>query len=146
MIRVAVRLRVEAEVRPTEDLEKVRRAILNIFSIESFRIAETGEYKILIGESESIASLLKLREMIVRGRIADTARRVIARSSAERYVSFKINKQAAFAGKLSFIEDDAESSLGPINIFIEVRDSKELIDWLAPNTYEKAMMRMPRDL
>lgn len=143
---IAMRLRVEAEVRPTEDLEKVKKAIRNIFGIESFRVSEAGGYKILIGESGSIASLVKLREMIVRERIADTARRVIMRNSTEKYVSFKINKQAAFAGKLSFVEDDRESSLGPINVFIEVRDSRELIDWLAPNTYEKTLIEMPRDL
>ncbi|GAY26623.1 hypothetical protein ATG_18270 [Desulfurococcaceae archaeon AG1] len=141
-----MRLRVEAEVRPTEDLEKVRKAILNIFNIEDFRVVDAGEYRVLVGESGSITSLLKLRELIVRGKIADTARRIIAKNSTERYVSFKINKQAAFAGKLSFVEDDRESSLGPINVFIEARDSKELIDWLAPNTHEKAMMEMPRDL
>ena len=141
-----MRLRVEAEVRPTEDLEKVRKAILNIFSIEDFRVVEVGEYKVLVGESGSITSLLKLREMIVRGKIADTARRIIAKNSTERHISFKINKQAAFAGKLSFVEDDRESSLGPISVFIESRDSKELIDWLAPNTQEKVMMEMPRDL
>ncbi|MEM0439590.1 MAG: RNA-binding domain-containing protein [Sulfolobales archaeon] len=141
-----MRLRVEAEVRPTEDLEKVRKAILNIFNIEGFRVVDAGEYRVLVGESGSITSLLKLREMIVRGKIADTARRIIAKNSSEKYVSFKINKQAAFAGKLSFVEDDRESSLGPINVFIEARDSKELIDWLAPNTHEKAMMEMPRDL
>lgn len=141
-----MRLRVEAEVRPTEDLEKVKRAIQNIFNIESFRVAEAGEYRVLVGESGSIASLIKLREMIVRERIADTARRIIMRGSAEKYLSFKINKQAAFAGKLSFVEDDRESSLGPINVFIETRDARELIDWLAPNTYEKTLMEMPRDL
>lgn len=141
-----MRLRVEAEVRPTEDLEKVRKAIQNIFNVENLRVAEAGEYKILVGESGSITSLIKLREMIIRERIADTARRIIMRNSAERYVSFKINKQAAFAGKLSFVEDDRESSLGPINIFIEARDIKELIDWLAPNTYEKTLMEIPKDL
>ncbi|MEM2553646.1 MAG: RNA-binding domain-containing protein [Sulfolobales archaeon] len=141
-----MRLRVEAEVRPTEDLEKVRKAILNIFNIEDFRVVDAGEYRVLVGESGSISSLLKLREMIVRGKIADTARRIIAKNSTEEYISFKINKQAAFAGKLSFVEDDRESSLGPINVFIEARDSKELIDWLAPNTLEKAMMEIPRDL
>ncbi|MEM2202967.1 MAG: RNA-binding domain-containing protein [Sulfolobales archaeon] len=141
-----MRLRVEAEVRPTEDLEKVRKAILNIFNIEDFRVVDAGEYRVLVGESGSISSLLKLREMIVRGKIADTARRIIAKNSTEEYISFKINKQAAFAGKLSFVEDDRESSLGPINVFIEARDSKELIDWLAPNTHEKAMMEIPRDL
>lgn len=141
-----MRIRVEVEIRPTEDEDKVRRAVSQIFDLESYRISDAGNYRVLIGESSSISSLLRMREIIVRERIADTARRIMGRGSTDRYVSFKLNKQAAYAGKLSFVEEDHESSLGPINVFIEARDAKELIDWLAPNTYEKVMKEIPRDL
>lgn len=141
-----MRIRVEVEIRPTEDEDKVRRAVSQIFELESYRISDAGDYRILIGESSSILSLLRMREIIVRERIADTARRIMSRGTTDRYVSFKLNKQAAYAGKLSFVEEDHESSLGPINVFIEARDAKELIDWLAPNTYEKVMREIPRDL
>jgi len=137
---------VEAEVRPTEDIEKVRKAISNLFNLESYRVADAGSYKVLIGESSSIASLLKIREIIVRERIADTARRIMSRNAVDRYLSFKINKQAAYAGKLSFVEEDRESSLGPINVFIETSDVKKLLDWLAPNTPEKLSSEAPKDL
>jgi len=141
-----MRIRVEVEIRPTEDEDKVRRAVSQIFELESYRISDAGDYRILIGESGSISSLLRMREIIIRERIADTARRIMSRGTIDRYVSFKLNKQAAYAGKLSFVEEDHESSLGPINVFIEARDAKELIDWLAPNTYEKVMREIPRDL
>ncbi|MEM4970586.1 MAG: RNA-binding domain-containing protein [Sulfolobales archaeon] len=141
-----MRIRVEAEVRPTEDIEKVRKALSNLFNLESYRVAEVGTYKVIIGESSSITSLLKIREIIVRERIADTARRIFSRSAVDKYLSFKINKQAAYAGKLSFVEEDRESSMGPINVFIEAKDIKKLIDWLAPNTPEKIASEVPKDL
>ncbi|MDT7889350.1 MAG: RNA-binding domain-containing protein [Desulfurococcales archaeon] len=141
-----MKVRVEAEVRPTENIEKVRKAISNLFSLESYRVADLGSYKVIIGESSSIASLIKIREIIVREKIADTARRIMGKGAADRYISFKVNKQAAYAGKLSFVEDDRESSMGPINVFIEAKDAKKLIDWLAPNTPEKVASEVPRDL
>ncbi len=141
-----MRVRVEAEVRPTEDIEKVRKALSNLFNLESYRVAEVGTYKVIIGESSSITSLLKIREIIIREKIADTARRILSRGAVDKYLSFKINKQAAYAGKLSFVEEDRESSMGPINVFIEASDVKTLINWLAPNTPEKVVSEMPRDL
>ncbi len=141
-----MRVRVEAEVRPTEDIEKVKKALSNLFNLESYRVAEVGTYKVIIGESSSIISLLKIREIIVRERIADTVRRILSRGTVDKYLSFKINKQAAYVGKLSLVEEDRESSMGPINVFIEASDVKRLIDWLAPNTPEKVASEVPKDL
>jgi len=141
-----MRVRVEAEVRPTEDIEKVKKALSNLFNLENYRVAEVGTYKVIIGESSSIVSLLKIREIIVRERIADTVRRILSRGTVDKYLSFKINKQAAYVGKLSLVEEDRESSMGPINVFIEANDVKRLIDWLAPNTPEKVASEVPKDL
>jgi len=141
-----MRVRVEAEVRPTEDIEKVKKALSNLFNLENYRVAEVGTYKVIIGESSSIVSLLKIREIIVRERIADTVRRILSRGTVDKYLSFKINKQAAYIGKLSLVEEDRESSMGPINVFIEANDVKRLIDWLAPNTPEKVASEVPKDL
>jgi len=141
-----MRVRVEAEVRPTEDIEKVRKAISNLFNLESYRVVDAGSYRVIIGESSSIFSLIKIREIIVRERIADTARRIMGREAVDRYLSFKINKQAAYAGRLSFVEEDRESSLGPIKVFIEAKDLKRLLDWLAPNTPWKLSSEVPKDL
>ena len=141
-----MRVRVEAEVRPTEDIEKVKKALSNLFNLENYRVAEVGTYKVIIGESSSIVSLLKIREIIVRERIADTVRRILSRGTVDKYLSFKINKQAAYIGKLSLVEEDRESSMGPISVFIEANDVKRLIDWLAPNTPEKVASEVPKDL
>lgn len=129
-------------MRPTEDVERVKRAVANIFVLESTRVVEAGEYQVVVGESSSIASLLRFREFIRRERIADTARRVMSKQSTESLVSFMLNKQAAYSGRLSFVEHDSESSLGPIKVFIEVRSARELFNWL----FSPKHVDVPRDL
>ncbi len=142
-------LRVEAEVKPTEDPEKVRKALENIFTLENIRVVERGRYKLIVGESRNIVSLLKFYEIIRRRKILDSVRKVLLRGTVGSYISFKLNKQAAYVGVVSFVDSDQDSSLGPINVFIETKDPRQLIDWLAPKTsrgkplWEK---QMPRDI
>ena len=49
-------------------------------------------------------------------------------------ISFCLNKQVAFAGHVSFSEEQAESPLGPIRVNIETDNAEQLIDWLAEKT------------
>ena len=63
-------------------------------------------------------------------------------------IVFKIHKQAAYVGKISFIDDDRESPLGAITFTIETSDPERLIDWLAPKTSMGKPLweiEMPRD-
>lgn len=131
-----MKLIVEAELRFTEDQEKVVKAIKNLFDLEDIRIEKKGRFSRIIGFSENISSLKRFREKIWQQRILDTARSIMLRGSGENYVYFMLNKQAAYNGKVSFIEDEKESSLGPIIVKIETSSPRELIDWLAPKTSE----------
>ncbi len=69
-----------------------------------------------------------------RERILDTARSILKRAVRGNTIMFRINKQAAYRGRLSFSEEDVRSPLGPITFIIECRDPNEVIDWLAPPT------------
>ncbi len=128
------RVRVEAEIRPTEDPEKVRRAVLNVFDPDNIKIEDYGDYKLLVAEASSIASLRKLHELLRRERILDAARSYMLRGVEEGTIVFKVNKQAAFVGRLSFVDMDRETPMGPITFIIESRRPMEVIDWLAPPT------------
>lgn len=127
-------VRVEAEVRPTEDVEKVKQAVRNVFS-GRIRVVEKGDgYLVVEGESYSPQSLIKIYELIRIQRIMDAARKKLQKGVSHNTIVFKLHKQAAFANKLSFIDYDNESPLGPITFYIETRDPEKLIDWLAPKT------------
>ncbi len=127
-------VRVETEVRPTEDIEKVKKAVSNVF-VGELRIIEKGNgYYIVEGESYSARSLLRIHELIRIQRIMDAARKKLQSGTMGSSIVFKLHKQAALAGKLSFIDNDNESPLGPITFYIETSDPMKLIDWLAPKT------------
>ena len=128
------RVRVEAEIRPTEDPEKVKQAVLNVFKPDRMRIEEYGEYRLLVAESDSLRGLEKLHQLLRQDRILDAARRSMMRGAEKGYLIFKLNKQVAYVGHVSFVDMDAEAPMGPITFIIEWDDPKEVIDWLAPPT------------
>ena len=128
------RIKVEAEIRPTEDEEKVRRAVLNVFDPLTMEIVEYGERRLLVAESHTYRSLRKLHNLLRRERILDAARKYLRRGTGGNLVIFKLNKQAAYMGHVSFVDADHESPLGAITFIIETSSPGELIDWLAPKT------------
>jgi len=143
-----VYVRVEAEVRPTESLAKVRRAILNVFDADSVRVVERPGGRLLVAESRRMESLLRLHDLLRRERILDAARSHLLRGLGDGVLVFRLNKQVAYVGHLSFVDDDVESPLGPIVFIVESGRVREIVDWLAPPTrlgrpvYERSM---PRD-
>jgi predicted RNA binding protein with dsRBD fold (UPF0201 family) len=127
MVRPMPRIVATAAVRPTEDPEKVRRALLNLFpdaQIEEWEdrmVSSTGN-----GEA--------LRELIIDHHIRDTARAVMLRGKSVGTTRFTLNKQVAYIGKVSFLEGPV--TLGGIEVVIEEDDIEGLIDYLAESTVE----------
>jgi len=125
-----VRLRVEAEVKPTEAREKVEAAIKLIFPILELSLVGNS----LVGESTSVESLERLHQLLRQQAIRDSARSVMLRSRRDNVVRFMLNRQVAFVGKVSFTA--GESPLGPIVVTLEAPDIEGLIDYLALRTRE----------
>ncbi len=142
------RIRVEAEIRPTEDPEKVKRAVLNVFEPDRIWVEEYGNYKLLVAESGSYQSLRKLYELLRRERILDAARSYMLRGIQPGMLVFRVNKQAAYVGRLSFADMDSEVPMGPITFVIETRRPMDVVNWLAPETRMGRPIReyeMPED-
>ncbi|MGQ0797725.1 MAG: RNA-binding domain-containing protein [Methanobacteriota archaeon] len=118
------RVRVSAPVRPTEDADKVRRALLHVFPDLRIDASEDG----LRGTTESVD---RLRDLIRNRKIRDTARGVLLRGREGDRTRFELNKQAAFAGRVSFA---AGSPLGDISVEIESERLEDLIDFVAEST------------
>ncbi|MCD5409960.1 MAG: hypothetical protein LRZ87_04285 [Methanocellales archaeon] len=116
---------VSAPVHPTELVESVDRAITNIFPDAQLEFKDvTNRQCLLIGT----ASLDKLRELLMKQNILDSARAELFNSISGNRIEFKLNKQVAFMGKANF----GESSLGDIRVSIECENPEEVIYWLAP--------------
>lgn len=125
-------MEVRAEIRPTEDLKKVVKAVRKIFpDIEVRVVCERGrEY--VVGTSSGLDSLDHLRMCLRSQRILDAARASIRKHSAGNVLKFMLNKQAALVGVVNFT--DGESPLGPIVVEIETDEPEKLLRYIAPPT------------
>ncbi len=75
-------------------------------------------------------------EQLKRQRIRDAARAVLRRRMEGNKTTFRLNKQVAAIGKVSFSEE--EHPLGDIAVEISADDINAFIDEIAPNTRMEA--------
>lgn len=125
---------VEAEVNPTEDVEKVRRAVENVFGNVEFEVKPQKQGSILVGRIKGLDGLTELQNLLRRERIRDAARGALFEGLSGKSIVFYLNKQVAYVSHVSFSKPEAESPLGPIKVQIQCDNPRELIDWLAPRT------------
>jgi predicted RNA binding protein with dsRBD fold (UPF0201 family) len=118
-------------VRPSEDEEKVSRAMKNIFP--DLVLRREGDR--LIGEGSSMA---RFGDLIRRYRIRDAARgQLLHGKRGDDCTVFWLNKQAAYMDRVSFSERQAP--LGDIRVRLEDENIDRVIDNLAPDTRPRGM-------
>ncbi|HIH73217.1 MAG TPA: hypothetical protein HA300_07710 [Thermococcaceae archaeon] len=122
---------VEAYVYLTEDIEKVKKAMLNLVSPLEFEAFDKGDYILLVGKTRDKKALQRLYELFRGQQILDTARAMLEEGYFGEEIIIKVHKQVAYVGKVNFNE---ESPLGPITIIIRTKDPQRLMKWLAPRT------------
>ncbi len=109
-------------IHPTEDREKVRSSILNIFPDSS--IQEIDDYLLFTGKD-----IDTFTEIIRDHSIRDTASMVMERARIEDTTSFYLYKQAAFMGVVNFTEGG--STLGDIEVQVK-EGAVEFIELIRP--------------
>ena len=133
------KIKVRAEIRPTEDIEKIKKAVRNIFSFEEkeFRIEDVPEEnrRYLIAESKRTAALEHLYYKIRQFRILETIRTQLKKGTIAGIISFRLNREAAAVSHISLYSPDSDL-FDPIEVTIVCSCPEEFIDWLAPHTKE----------
>jgi predicted RNA binding protein with dsRBD fold (UPF0201 family) len=129
-----ISVQVEADVNPTENEDKVKCAVENVFSSLELEAKPQRQGSLLIGRGKGMDSLATLYNLLRREKIRDAARRVLYGGLSGKSIVFYLNKQVAYVGHVSFSNPFGESPLGPIKVEIHCDDPLELIDWLAPRT------------
>jgi len=125
-------------VNPTEDPEKVKKAVENVAPTSTFKITSRGNVSTILAKAEDKAALTKLRVLLRQERILDAARKVLRSGTSGKKITFHLNKQVAYAGHISLCAPEGESPLGPIKLEISCDDPKQVIDWLAPRTTKRS--------
>ena len=125
---------IEAEVNPTENPEKVKLAVENVFGVVKFEMQTRKRGSLLTARAKGTEGLTKLCNLLRRERIRDAARSVLFGGLDGNDITFYLNKQVAYVGHVSFSEPAGESPLGPIKVKITCDNPRQLIDWLAPRT------------
>lgn len=129
-----INVQVEADINPTENEDKVKRAVENMFSKLEWEIKPQRQGSLLIGRGKGMDTLTKLYNLLRRERIRNAARGALYEGLNQKSIIFYLNKQVAYMGHVSFSQPEAESPLGPIKVEIECDNPRELIEWLAPRT------------
>lgn len=129
-----ISIQVEADINPTENEDKVKRAVENMFSNLELEVKPQKQGSLLVGRGRGTDALTKLYNLLRRERIRDAARGALYEGLSEKSIIFYLNKQVAYVGHVSFSKPVAESPLGPIKVEIQCDNPRELIEWLAPRT------------
>ncbi|AGK61085.1 Uncharacterized protein conserved in archaea [Archaeoglobus sulfaticallidus PM70-1] len=118
---------IETRVYPTEDEEKVVKAIKNFFPDAEISI----EDDVLRARAKNINHF---RELLRMQKILDTARNEMLKSVSGNEITILLNKQTATVSRINFVEEDA--ILSPIKITFRLYgiQPERLIDYLAPET------------
>jgi predicted RNA binding protein with dsRBD fold (UPF0201 family) len=123
-----VNIFVKSDILPTEDESKVERAVRNIFPLIEIHVEENNGRKIK-GYGKGLKLLSELRNLLKRNRIRAAARSIMLKSISASSMTIALNKQAAYAGHVSFTTDPNESPLGPIFLTIQSSNLQVVIDW-----------------
>ncbi len=129
-----IEVHIEAEINPTEDEAKVKRAVENLFGNVEFKVKPQRRGSLLVANGSGMEALTKLQNLLRRERIRDAARTVLYAGLSGSAVVFYLNKQVAYAGHVSFSQPLGESALGAVRVEIRCSNLRAVVDSLAPRT------------
>ena len=121
------RVTIRTPLRPTEDPEKLRTAILNLFPGSAITI-DQDQVKATTDTLERFMTLIRNQKIL------DSIRGKLLAGISSDSTTISLNKQAAFVNRVSLSEGRA--ALGNIEVSIESEDIERLIDEVAPRTVD----------
>lgn len=118
---------VDCPVNPSEDPQRVRHALENVFPTVSFEEKNFGMH----GAAGGLECLDHIREQIRNRRSRKSLGRQIRRNTRDDSFWFYLNKQAAFVNVAALCEHDDESPLGPIRVSVTSERIEAVSEWFA---------------
>ena len=103
-----MKINISTLIYPTEDADKVKKAVEDIFPNVKFKITKSK----MSGQALDVESLSKIKDIVEKKRIRATIRYLLL-----EHGNLMLNKQTAVIGKINFVEE--EHTLGNINVNID---------------------------
>ena len=116
-------IQIFCEINPSEDPEKVKLAVSNIFPDLTLEITDTD----ITGKSNNVQILSQISKSIHENNIKKTYQRILKNNSNSDSSWFYLNKQAAFTNTVALCSEANESSLGPIKVILRSNDIEQVI-------------------
>lgn len=124
-----------AEVKATEDSEKVQEALLNICPIAKVvSIRNASSELILEGKATGPEAIDTLAKKFREQRILEAVRQSLMKKVVNNTLVFGIARQAALMNKIHLCDLDDISGMGPIRVEIHAKKIYDLIDYISPPT------------
>ena len=117
-------IQIFCEINPSEDPEKVKLAVNNIFPDLTLEVTDTD----ITGKSNNIQILSQISKSIHENNIKKTYQRILKNNSTADSSWFYLNKQAAYVNTIALCSEANESSLGPIKVILRSNDIEQVID------------------
>jgi len=117
-------IQIFCEINPSEDPEKVKLAVNNIFPDMELEISETD----ISGKTNNFSVLSQISKSIHEKNIKNTYQRILKNNNDGDSTWFYLNKQAAFVNTVALCSEANESSLGPIKVILRSNNIEQVID------------------
>jgi len=117
-------IQVFCQINPSEDPEKVKLAVNNIFPDIKLEISDTE----ITGKTNNFSVLSQISKSIHEKNIKNTYQRILKNNNDGESTWFYLNKQAAFVNTVALCSEENESSLGPIKVILRSNDIEQVIE------------------
>lgn len=126
---MGIRIKISADINPTEDDEKVLLAIRNLIGnrkdINVMILEKTNKKEINL--HGGLELLDNLRREIITRQLQPLVRAILFRNKRETTSFILLNKQALYANHIVICDSSSESPLGPVKIEINGDKEEDLI-------------------
>jgi len=117
-------IQIFCEINPSEDPEKVRLAVSNVFPDIELEVSDSN----VVGKTNNIQILSQISKSIHEKNTKNTYQRILKKNNDGDSTWFYLNKQAAFMNTVALCSEANESSLGPIKVILRSNDIQQIID------------------
>ena len=124
---IKCKVEVICPVNLSEDLDKIKQAISNIFPDLTIK----NEIFSIKAQSNELKSLEKISETISSSQSQKIYTRNLENNLEGDSTWFFLNKQAAFVGIVAICDEAEESPLGPIKVTLTSSNIDAVIDWIS---------------